>query len=263
MRKKLTISCLLLFSLIVSSCATHVSVLTNIRTARKSFVKVETWVGVCDIKDGTCYKPEIYSVGSGSVVFYGNTKKVLTAAHVCDIGSIAKKITKAGGKVFIKVVDRDGKSHIAELFRINNKVDICLLKTPTLKVPALRISVKKPEYAEKVYNIAAPMGISDGDMVPVFEGLFFGNKGDRAYYNIPAIGGSSGSPILNVRGELVGMLHSVHFRFHHISLSATHADLWNFLDSSRSHASIIQKLCLRSGCGLSHAEEFLQEYDTF
>ena len=86
MRKILTVCILLIASFIVSSCATQVSVLTNIKQARKSFVKVETWVGLCDKEKNACVPPEVFSVGSGSVVLYGNTKKVLTAAHVCDIG---------------------------------------------------------------------------------------------------------------------------------------------------------------------------------
>ena len=115
MRKILTVCILLIASFIVSSCATQVSVLTNIKQARKSFVKVETWVGLCDKEKNACVPPEVFSVGSGSVVLYGNTKKVLTAAHVCDIGPMGKKIIQDGGSVVLKVIDREGKSHDAEI----------------------------------------------------------------------------------------------------------------------------------------------------
>ena len=263
MNRILTLFAFLVSLFLISSCASQVSVLTNISSARNSFVKVESWVGLCDQEEGRCFPEEVFSVGSGSMIMYGNKKNILTAAHVCDLGPIGKKIEKDGGRVTLKVVDRDGKSHIAEIIRINHAIDACLLRASSLNIPALRISVKKPEYAERVYNIASPMGIAEGNMVPIFQGIFFGNNGGRAFYSIPTIGGASGSPILNIKGEVVGMVHSVHYRFHHVSLSVTYADLWNFLESSRSHTTILQNLCPRLGCEQSRIEEFLLKYDTF
>ena len=263
MRKTLTICIFLILCFLISSCATQVSVLTNIRSARNSFVKVETWIGLCDQEQSVCTPPEMFAVGSGSMIMHGNEKSVLTAAHVCDIGPMGKKIESEGGKVILKVIDREGRSHHADIIRMNSAIDACLLKVPSLDVPALRMSTKKPEYAEIVYNIASPMGIADGAMVPIFQGIFFGKKGSRAFYSIPTIGGASGSPILNIKGEVVGMVHSVHYRFHHVSLSVTYADLWNFLESSRSHITVLQNLCPHLGCEQSRIEEFLLEYDTF
>ena len=100
------------------------------------------------------------------------------------------------------------------------------------KVPSnyLKLTTKGLEYGEITYNLAGPMGIIDGDMVPVFQGQFFGNLHGNAFYSTPVIGGSSGSPIVNFKGELVGMIHSVHYRFHHLTLSATYERLWNFLN---------------------------------
>ena len=62
-----------------------------------------------------------------------------------------------------------------------------------------------------------------------------GIDNDRAYYSIPTIGGASGSPILNSKGELIGMIHSVHYRFHHLALSVTYENLWNFLKDNQDH----------------------------
>ena len=95
------------------------------------------------------------------------------------------------------------------------------------------MSGKTPEYSERFYNLAAPVGVIDGEMVPIYQGRYFGISNGRAFYGMPAIGGSSGSPIVNFKGELVGMVHSVHYRFHHITLSATYSRLWNFLNVER------------------------------
>tara|TARA_A100001515_G_scaffold44747_1_gene35159 strand:- start:987 stop:1784 length:798 start_codon:yes stop_codon:yes gene_type:complete len=261
--KLLLLIIVFLLSFILNSCASQTTILTNIRTARKAFVKVETWVGVCNEEKQTCIEPEVFSVGSGSVVLYGNKKVVLTAAHVCNLGEFEKRIKSQGGHVFLKIIDREGKSRHASILKSNKDVDVCLLKSKNLDLPHIPMSTKRPEYGEKVYNIASPMGISDGNMVPLFTGHFFGNTQGHAHYSIPTVGGASGSPILNSKGELVGMIHSVHYRFHHISLSATYVDLWNFLDSSRSHIRVFQNLCQHSDCEQTHIEEFLIEYDTF
>jgi hypothetical protein len=37
--------------------------------------------------------------------------------------------------------------------------------------PYLKISSKKPEYAEITYNLAAPLGIIDQQMVPTYQGF--------------------------------------------------------------------------------------------
>ena len=258
LRKIILLISLLIISPLLNSCATQVSVLTNVRTARNSFVKVEAWVGVCSVEENTCAVPELYSMGSGAVVFYANKKAILTAAHVCDLGN-AVKFAAGKSKVILKAIDREGKVYETHILKINAKADICLLNAPLVQAPALKVAVKKPEYGEIVYNISSPLGMSEGGMVPVFQGLYFGENRGYAHYSIPTIGGSSGSPILNVKGELVGMIHSVHYRFHHISLSATHTDLWNFLESARSHTSVIQSLCLHSSCEPIHIEGFLQE----
>ena len=258
LRKLILFISLLIISSLLISCATQVSVLTNIRTARKSFVKVEAWVGVCDVENSTCTVPELYSMGSGAVVFYANEKAILTAAHVCDLGNAVKSAV-GESKVILKAIDREGKIYETHILKINAKADICLLNAEEVLVPGLKIAVKKPEYGEIVYNISSPLGMSEGGMVPLFQGLYFGEDRGYAHYSIPTIGGSSGSPILNAKGELVGMIHSVHYRFHHISLSATHTDLWNFLESARSHTLVLQNLCPHSSCEPIHIEGFLRE----
>tara|TARA_R100000008_G_scaffold86793_1_gene81633 strand:- start:2231 stop:2983 length:753 start_codon:yes stop_codon:yes gene_type:complete len=232
----------------ISSCVSQTTVVKRLSDVKKSVVKIETYIKPGACSDGnTCSAPEysLHSSGSGSIIIYGGSLAILTAAHICNLGPLEDIVRKSGGDIVHKAIDRSNKVHALFILKYNLKLDICILgaqKTKDLPNYPLVLAVKAPEYAEKVYNLAAPVGIIDGEMVPVYEGRFFGNSKRNAFYGIPTIGGSSGSPIVNIKGELVGVIHSVHYRFHHITLSATYTDLWNFIKIPRSHESIYQNL---------------------
>ena len=235
--------------------------LKKIAAAKKSFVKIETLV-----KFRTCSPDEdpelcdpymLFSSGSGMVIFYRNNKAILTAAHVCKADAFKGMMGPFEGKeTAIRAIDRDNKKFFVDVIKYDVDLDICLLNANNLPINAVNISSVKPEYGDRVYNISAPVGIVDGEMVPLYEGFFFGINENRAFYSIPTIGGSSGSPILNVKGEVIGMIHSVHYRFHHISLSVAHSNLWNFVNSSCNHTSEFLNMCLRSDSELIQIEEF-------
>ena len=60
-----------------------------------------------------------------------------------------------------------------------------------------------PEVGEKVFNIAAPHGITGPFMHLIFEGRYSGRKGKFFYYTVPARPGSSGSAVINENFELI------------------------------------------------------------
>tara|TARA_Y100001937_G_C7082130_1_gene313520 strand:- start:45 stop:860 length:816 start_codon:yes stop_codon:yes gene_type:complete len=253
---------ILFFSLIINSCATQTGTLKSLITAKKSFVKIETLV-----KFKTCQPNEdpsicdpymMFSSGSGMVIFYQSRKAILTAAHVCKVDEFDGMLGPLkGSKVALRAIDRDNKEFFINVIKYDVDLDICLLDANDLPIKALNISSVRPVYGDRVYNISAPVGIADGEMVPLYEGFFFGESEGRAFYSIPTIGGSSGSAILNIKGELVGMIHSVHYRFHHISLSVTHRNLWNFVNSSYKNTSESLNMCLHSDSEQSQIEESL------
>ena len=56
-----------------------------------------------------------------------------------------------------------------------------------------------------------------------------GQTGVKAYYTIPAMGGSSGSPIFNYDNQIVGMIHSVNVYFPVVSVSPPIKELRAFV----------------------------------
>ena len=223
---------LFLISLLIS-CSLNTQVNKKLTTAKKSFTRVDVFLIDEECAKASCLFPQsiiTYATASGSVVQIKNKYFILTAAHVCNSnGHIFGPKEVQYHEVKFVLTDRDNKEIRGTVAKVDFDSDICLLYSEEISGPPLKLSSKKPEYADRIYNIASPLGISHKEMVLLFEGHYSDNIDLNAYYTIPTTQGSSGSPILNSNGELIGMIHSVHGRFHHIAVSPTYATLWNFL----------------------------------
>jgi S1-C subfamily serine protease len=242
--KYLKILTLLFFLANITSCATsNIQTLdpveTLLKTTKRSFVKIEVsvWSLNCvDAKNGKkeCTKEKLGGAwGSGSVVKYKGKKHILTVAHICESEKMNAMAHITQQKLvydFAATVEANSwSSYNAIPVKINHRNDICLMAVDDIEAPYLKISNKKPVYGEKIYTIASPGGLARDGMVPTFEGRFLGITDNRAYYNVPAMGGSSGSPLVNKKGEVVGVTHSVYAYFHHVTVSTTFEELWSFL----------------------------------
>ena len=237
---------LLFFLANITSCAysntqTLDPVETLLKTAKRSFVKIEVsvWSLSCiEKKDGKkeCTKEKVGGAwGSGSIVKYKGKKHVLTVAHICEserMNAVAHLTQQKLIYDFTATVEANSwNSYDAMPVKISHKNDICLMSVENIDAPYLKMSNKKPVYGQKVYTIASPGGLAKDGMVPTFEGRFLGITDNKAYYSVPAIGGSSGSPLINKKGEVIGVTHSVYAYFHHVTVSTTFEELWKFLSN--------------------------------
>ena len=238
MRQRLKIILtLLLLSLSVLSCAT--SNLDFQRVARDTFVKIKQNVAitVCNPEDPKeCLTKTSRSTGSGAVVMRTDEGSyVLTAGHVCSFEKEMQLASEfAGSKVLVQTrsVNLNLGEYVSDIISMDNTIDTCLLfarNLYTTKVAKIAPYSRSLEEGERVYNVAAPVGIFYKDVVPLLEGFFMGNRDTRAYYSVPAMGGSSGSPIFNKHNEIVGMIHSVNVYFPVVSVSPPLKELRAFI----------------------------------
>jgi len=236
----LYIIALFLLSVSTISCAT--SNLDFSRDARDTFVKIKQDIKItlCNPENpAECLTKDALSTGSGAVVMRtSGGSYVLTAAHVCDYSETVAMAEQVGAKkveVFMKAVNFKLGEYTADIINMDHTIDTCILfahNLYTTKVAKVASATTSVEEGERVYNVAAPVGIFYEDVVPLLEGFYMGQKGMKAYYSIPAMGGSSGSPIFNADDEIVGMIHSVNVYFPVVSVSPPIKELRQFVYNS-------------------------------
>ena len=170
--------------------------------------------------------------GSGMVVrSLPYSTFIITADHVCRInGTEIVNFPTANGMVpiiieksmSIQTVDFFGNQRSAEFFSSDETNDVCLIRTRGQWGNPVRIADELPNRGDRVINVAAPMGIFNPGMVPMFEGYYLGSDyAQRHFYSIPARPGSSGSVIMNTQGEVVGVLHSAFRGLEHMSIASS------------------------------------------
>lgn len=210
----------------------------------KSFVKFESKLYrlKCTPRDpedmnSACREQIDGATGSGSVVGESvDGVYILTAGHMCDRKGDLLNFNNMLGREIEEPIEEKYYVHDIDLFQYNVKVlefdkedDVCLAFAWGLFAPSLKLSKKGPEIGEKVYNMAAPAGYMSARAVPLFEGRYFGQGKDMDLYTVPAVGGSSGSPIFNKDSEVVGMIYARHSHFHEITISPRHKRLIQFV----------------------------------
>ena len=248
MRNNFTKSALVLFascliaSIVLAGCASKSNYRVENIVPRESFVKilavVEARVCTESTDESVCNSHKMRAYASGVIVHRNeNGSKILTAGHVCDTSDLTSgspKIpdTKVSFNVKILVSPENGEQFESEIVRIDTSIDSCLLHAKTMnRWKPIRIRKKPVKHGEILYNIASPLGVATPEMVPVLNGHYSGDMSfTRSAYTIPAAPGSSGSPVFDKRGKLVGMIHSVYIRFPFLSFGPTQERLLEFLD---------------------------------
>ena len=230
MFKRMILIFLVLFFTV--SCGSALKLSAKDILPRKGYVFVKKAVDIHVCNKKKCFQDRYVAVGSGFVVkttYKGSY--VVTAAHVC----LASKKLRANPKfkliTKLKVETLSGRYFNAKVLDYDSKNDICMMFIQDMvsDIEEVKMASSKPEEGDKVFNIASPYGIHDYNVVPLFEGRYIGQNVDDDMYVFPAGPGSSGSMILNEKGELIGLLHSVYMRMNNIVLSTRYDNLKQFI----------------------------------
>ena len=237
----------LVFAGSCTGCHSSVDVISDLLPKKKkipteSFVKIGKFATISkcvpvsgtNCKEGTSFK----SSASGAIIASDNRHGsfILTAAHVCDVSAGINKaslmIQELKFSIKLTSIYADEYDAYIVATQLEDGIDLCLLHAPSMKkLNAIKIASKGPEIGDLCYNIAAPGGIFHPPAVPILAGYYSGYMSDlgSAMYTIPAIGGSSGSPILNSRYELIGNVFAASTIYTHMTLSTTHENIISFL----------------------------------
>lgn len=220
-------------ALMMTSCAVStVNMSANGVLPRKGYVFIKKIVNLRKCVDNRpCENGQYTSVGSGFIVKITHKGSfVVTAAHVCATNPRNLQ-PKVEIRDTLKVQTLDGRYYDAKVLEYNRDLDVCLMYSDGLvdNIEEVNLSGDAPKEGDKVYNIASPYGIHYNNVVPIFEGRYFGTLGFRAFYSFDAAPGSSGSMILNQDGELIGLLHSVYRQMHSVIVSVDYDSLISFI----------------------------------
>jgi S1-C subfamily serine protease len=206
------------------SCTT-IDLQRKVEPPTKSYVKVFHSVKIIECLPeykGMCPEGEFVSTGSGMIVdIIEDQTIVITAGHVCESEIDETRISKHSQKV--SVVDYKGREHQAHVVKASHdngmgSVDMCALWVPTLKEDGVDFSMFRPRTGQEVYYLGSPAGIYHPPVMPILVGLFSGDiDASNAMVSVPAIGGSSGSVILDMNNKMVGVLWAAH-NFHHVTI---------------------------------------------
>lgn len=121
----------------------------------------------------------------------------------------------------IVLEDIENNEHVfVNIVKTKKKEDICIFNTADNWGNTVIFSKEIPKVGDILYNIAGISGIRSKEGFAIFTGIYFGEKDNYSFLSsIYAKPGSSGSPVFNLKGNLVGAIYATHSGIENISMS--------------------------------------------
>jgi S1-C subfamily serine protease len=132
------------------------------------------------------------SIGSG---FIHSPGVAVTNLHVID----------EGGSATIRVVGQKESMRVTGVLKLDERNDLALLAFDNKAIPALALASGTPEIGDEVYAIGNPRGLEGTFSPGIVSGIRQFEADSLLQITAPISRGSSGGPVLNNRGEVVGV----------------------------------------------------------
>ena len=175
-----------------------------------------------------------YTATGFSIATQNDTSFILTNQHVCNMGASVSYVIRT----------QSGEKVRARFIRADSFADICLLQAVAVIQP-LTLAKSNASQGDRVITIGNPDGvfpiIVDG-MVSGYHNMHMQNDSDddgrfevnfRAQViSAPIYQGSSGSPVINIDGDVVGVVFAVRDGKEHIAFMVPISEVWRFVDLS-------------------------------
>lgn len=138
--------------------------------------------------------------GMGSGVVVSSDGLVLTAAHV--IGRAGRRAT---------ILLPDGRRLRGRTLGANHEIDAGMIRltSPPRDLPYLPIAKSNAEIGEWVITLGQPGGTVDDRSPPLRLGRVLGAGDDWICTDCTLVGGDSGGPLINLRGEVLAVHSSI------------------------------------------------------
>jgi S1-C subfamily serine protease len=213
----------------------------------ESFVHIEATINIikCIQIEGQsmCVSESHGSTASGvSIGQTNNSSLILTAGHLCEVDEEGLPQHTNSYTIEMKVFDYKGRASIGKILNTSPvEPDMCAILVKDHSIPGVKVATKTPKVGEVVYSMSAPLGIFHPPAIPILQGIYSGPRLEKDFsvVTIRAIGGCSGSAVLNEKMELVGILFATHPGFNSITLISTFELTKRFIFDTLLKASLI------------------------
>ena len=180
---------------------------------------------------------------TGMVIATGfpiNPSEIMTAGHFCAsvVDGVKSGVIKEQMSIqFLNNNDEIELKLVKEILKVefSSTQDLCIISVPKHGLVPVKISLEKVKFGDLIYASGVPQGefpiITEGYVSqPINEGDGPDDLTDgKMLLSISAAVGSSGSPVFNIKGEVIGVIVLVNSKYDQISYAVTGLNIWRFI----------------------------------